>query len=357
MILPFGLELAQPWALIAVALVVPAIWWSRRGAGRIVFSSLRALPAGGHTWRTRLAWLPDALIGLAVIGLALGLAGPRTGDRSARVRRDGIAIMLAVDVSGSMRAQDLAGAAGATCDRSGGEDPTRLGVVKRAFEQFVLGGKSLAGRPDDAIGLVAFADYSETRAPLTLDHGNLVSAARQLEFADDDESQTRIGNGLALAVERLREFRPGDPVGRIAILLTDGETTVRDERTIDEDDAIAQARAAGVKVYTIGAGSKGAAPICVDRGDGRGHLRHMPVSIDEATLQRIADQTGGRYFRATDGAGLRTIYGQIDKLERTRIEEERFTEYHQYYEWFVTAGLLLLAGALLLRGTALRRLP
>src|SRR5204862_5182859 len=124
----------------------------------------------------------------------------------------------------------------------------RLDAVKRVFEPFVLGGKGRKGRPDDAIGLVAFATSAETRSPLTLNHGNLVPAARNLDFAADEESQTRIGNGLALAVERLREFKPKERVARIAILLTDGQTTLRDEGTIDEDEAIEQAVKAGVKV-------------------------------------------------------------------------------------------------------------
>jgi Ca-activated chloride channel family protein len=346
--LPYGLEFAEPWFLLGALLAIPAVWWSMRSAGRVVFSSLRALPGGGHTWRTRLAWLPDALLGLAVIALAIGVAGPRAGDRNSRVRRDGIAIALAVDVSGSMRALDLS---------EGKRELTRLDAVKRVFEQFVLGGKGLGGRPDDAIGLVAFATYAETRSPLTLDHGNLVAAARQMDFAMDEESQTRIGNGLALAIERLTEFKKGDKVARIAILLTDGETTLRDENTIDEDAAIEQAIAAGVKVYTIGAGTKGVAPIRVDRGDGQTVLRQVNVSIDEATLQKIATKTGGQYFRATDMAGLRRIYAQIDKLERTSIEEERFTEYNLYYGWFVAAAMALVTLAFLLRGSVLRRLP
>lgn len=344
----FGVDFAQPWAFALLLLVVPAIWWSRRSSGRVVFSSLRALPAGGHTWRTRLAWLPDALLGLAIIALVIALTGPRKGDKSSRVRREGIAIALAVDVSGSMRALDLS---------ERGRELTRLDAVKRVFEQFVIGGKGLGGRPDDAIGLIAFASYSETRAPLTLDHSNLVTAARQLDFAADDESQTRIGNGLALAVERLREFKKDTKVARIAILLTDGETTIRDENTIDEDIAIEQALEAGVKVYTIGAGTNGVAPIRVDRGDGRTELRQINVSIDETTLRRIADKTGGQYFRAEDLAGLSRIYKQIDKLERTTIEEERFSEYHQFYGYFVGAGMVLVVLAFLLRGTVLRRLP
>jgi Ca-activated chloride channel family protein len=346
--LPFGIDFAQPWFLLGVLLVIPAVWWSQRSAGRVVFSSLRALPPSGHTWRTRLAWLPHAMLGLAVASLVIGLAGPRAGAKNSRVRRDGIAIALAVDVSGSMRALDLS-------ERN--RELTRLDAVKKVFEQFVIGGKGLGGRPDDAIGLIAFANYSETRAPLTLDHGNLVTAARELDFAQDDESQTRIGNGLALAIERLREFKPKTRVARIAILLTDGETTVRDENTIDEDAATEQAIDAGVKVYTIGAGTKGVAPIRIDRGDGRTELRQINVSIDEATLQKIATKTGGQYFRAQDIAGLQRIYKQIDKLERTTIEEERFTEYHQYYGWFVLLALGLVTLAFLLRGSVLRRLP
>ena len=136
--------------------------------------------------------------------------------------------------------------------------------------------------------------------------------------------------------------------------MTDGESNVHD---IDEDTAIDDAIKAGIKVYTIGAGTNGVAPIRIDRGDGNTQLMQMSVSIDETLLRRIADKTGGQYFRATDNASLRRIYAQIDKLERSVIEEERFTEYHQYYGWFVGATLIGIALAFLLRGTVLRRLP
>lgn len=337
-----GVDFAQPWFLVALVLVVPALWWSRRSSGRVVFSSLRALPAGGHTWRTRIAWLPDALLALAVASLVIAVAGPRAGDKSARVRREGIALALAVDVSGSMRALDLS---------EKNRELTRLDAVKRVFEQFVIGGKGLGGRPDDAIGLVAFARYADTRSPLTLDHGNLITAARQLDFAREDEDGTAIGAGLELAVQRLSDFKSRS---KVAILLTDGESNVHD---IDEDTAIDDAVKAGIKVYTIGAGTTGVAPIRLDRGDGRSELMQIAVSIDETLLRRIADKTGGQYFRATDNASLQKIYAQIDKLERTAIEEERFTEYHQYYGWFVAAALALVTLAFALRGTVLRRLP
>lgn len=341
-----GIELASPVMLLVALLAVPAVWWSVRSSGRVLFSSLRALPLGGHTWRTRLAWVPDALAGLTVVALAIALAGPRAGDQSARIRREGIAIMMAVDVSGSMRALDLS---------EKNRELTRLDAVKEVFERFVFGGKRLAGRSDDAIGLVAFARYADTRAPLTLDHGNLAAAVRQLEFAEQQEDGTAIGAGLELAVTRLAEFKARQPgVGRIVILLTDGESNVHD---IDEDTAIEDAIKAGVKVYTIGAGTTGIAPIRVPRPDGSSDLMQMQVSIDETTLRAIAEKTGGQYFRATDNASLARIYGQIDQLERTTIEQDQFTQYHQYYGWFVAAAMGLLVLALLLRGTVLRRLP
>lgn len=341
-----GIELASPVMLLVALLAVPAVWWSVRSSGRVLFSSLRALPLGGHTWRTRLAWVPDALAGLTVVALAIALAGPRAGDQSARIRREGIAIMMAVDVSGSMRALDLS---------EKNRELTRLDAVKEVFERFVFGGKRLAGRSDDAIGLVAFARYADTRAPLTLDHGNLAAAVRQLEFAEQQEDGTAIGAGLELAVTRLAEFKARQPgVGRIVILLTDGESNIHD---IDEDTAIEDAIKAGVKVYTIGAGTTGIAPIRVPRPDGSSDLMQMQVSIDETTLRAIAEKTGGQYFRATDNASLARIYGQIDQLERTTIEQDQFTQYHQYYGWFVAAAMGLLVLALLLRGTVLRRLP
>ncbi len=347
---PFHVEPTHPWLILLALLAIPAWLVSRMSAGRVVFSSLRALPAGGHTWRTRVAWLPDALVALAVVALAIALAGPRQGDRSSRVRREGIAIMMAVDVSGSMRAQDLAGKDGATCSPDG-RDPTRLGEVKRQFERFVLGGPGLDGRPDDAIGLVAFARYADTRSPLTLDHSNLIAAARALDFAREDEDGTAIGAGLELAVQRLAEFTARS---RVAILLTDGESNVHD---IDEDAAIEDAVKNGVKVYTVGAGTTGVAPIRVPTPDGGTQLMQMEVSIDEAMLKKIAEKTGGRYFRATDNESLGRIYAEIDRLERASIEEERFTEYHLYYGGFVGAAMVLATVALGLRGTALRRLP
>ena len=346
------IEIPQPAFLLVALLAAPAAYWSLRSTGRVVFSSLRALPAGGDTWRTRLAWLPDALLALAVAAFAIALAGPRRGDDATHIRREGIGIMMAVDVSGSMHAQDLAdGKRGASCTYDADHDPTRLGAVKRVFDAFVLGDGGLPGRPDDAIGLVTFARYADTRSPLTLEHGTLVDAARRLPFAKPDEDGTAIGAGLELAVQRVLDFPTRS---KVVVLLTDGESNIHD---IDEDAAIDDAVKANVKVYTIGVGKRGVAPICADRGDGRQALMQIQSDVDEDLLKKIAAKTGGKFFRATDGAGLTAIYEQIDKLERTKIEGGGYARYHQYYAIFVGAALALVLLALALRATLLRRLP
>lgn len=338
----FGVEFTQPWALLLVLLAPLAWWWARGARGRVRFSSLRLLPAAGQTWRTRIAWLPDVLVAIAVALMAVALAGPRAGDERGRVRRDGIAMVLAIDVSGSMRALDLS---------SKGQEQTRLDAVRAVFEDFVAGGEGLVGRPDDAIGLVSFAAHADTRSPLTLDHGNLIAAARGLDFPSErGEDGTAIGDGLALAVERLRQF---PATSKVAILLTDG---VENAGTLSARNATDLAAEQGIKVYTIGAGTTGMAPVRIDRGFGS-ELVQTEVEIDEATLKDVAARTGGAYFRATDRAALIDIYRQIDTLERTALDEERFLAYREYFQPVLALALALLALAGVLRASVLRGVP
>lgn len=337
-------ELTEPWFLALSILALPVWWWSRSGAGRVVFSSLRALPDKGRSWRVRLAWLPDVMFALSIVFMAIAAAGPRTGDRNTRIRKDGIAIMMAMDRSSSMMALDLS---------EGSREQTRLDAVKRVFEQFVLGGGELKGRPDDAIGLIAFAAHADTRSPLTLDHDNLVTAARQVQLVspgEEGEDGTAIGAGLALAVERLRQF---PSPSKVIVLLTDGKQTVFN---IDVDKAIEEAEAAKIRVYTVGAGTNGVAAVRIDRGFGP-ELVQVPVEIDEDLLRRIAMRTGGEYMRATDGNGLLEVYERIDALERAKIEEVKFLRYHLHYRSFLLIALGLIAAAAVARATVLRRLP
>jgi Ca-activated chloride channel family protein len=186
---------------------------------------------------------------------------------------------------------------------------------------------------------------------LTLDHDDLVIAARQLELVTErKEDGTALGDGLALAIERLRQTPARS---KIAILLTDGVETAG---TLTARNAIDLAVANGIKVYTIGAGTNGVAPIRIETEFGS-QLMQTEVEIDEATLQEIANKTGGAYFRATDLAALGKVYGQIDKLERSEFKEVRFDRHHEYYGWFVASALGLIVIALILRGSVLRRLP
>ena len=338
-----SIEFREPLLLLLALLAIPVFLLARRTPGRLVFSSLKILPDEAGGWRRRLAWVPDAVLCLSLIALVVALAGPRIGERFSRIHREGIAIMMVVDVSSSMRALDLS-----TPTR----ERTRLEAVQDVFEAFVLGEGDLPGRPDDVIGLVSFAGFADTAVPLTLDHNNLTAVARDLDTVSDrGEDGTAIGDALALAVERLRESTARS---RIAVVLTDGVNNAG----VESPAAAAElARSIGVKVYTIGAGTTGLAPVRVEDRFGRSVLRSMRVEVDEAVLRRVAEVGGGRFFRAEDAAGLERVYAEIDRLERTRITEDRFRQYDELFALPLALALALLAAGWLGRGALFARLP
>lgn len=338
--LEFREPLALLFSLTALLIALAALWPS----GRVIFSSLHLLPDDTKTWRTRLLWVPTVLLGFAALTLGIALAGPRMPDRSQRIEREGIAIMMAVDTSGSMRALDLS---------EGEEEKTRLDAVMDVFDSFIQGEGELGGRPDDAIGIVRFAGFADTRCPLTLDHDVLLQIASELKIVTNPrENGTALGDGLGLAVERLRG---SEAKSKIIILLTDG---VNEGGVVQPLAAAELAAAEGIKVYTIGAGTRGQALVrAPDPFTGREVLRQVEVRIDEETLQAIADRTGGKYFRATDASTLKEVYGEIDGLERTELGEERFRDFTEYYRHFTALALLLAALAWLLSFSVFRRLP
>lgn len=334
------LELREPMYLLASLSALLIILLAFIPSGRLVFSSLGLLPAHGHTFRTRLMWLPTALLAAAAILLGFALAGPRLPDRSQRVEREGIAIMMAIDISGSMRALDLS---------EGDDERTRLEAVKSVFEEFIVGAGDLVGRSDDAVGIVSFAGFADTRCPLTLDHDILMQIARGLQIVTERrEDGTALGDGLGLAIERLRG---SEAKSKVVILLTDGVSNRGEETPLAAAELAAME---GIKVYTIGAGTRGTARM---KDPSTGWVRNVDVEIDEETLQAIAERTEGKYFRATDSAALRDVYQAIDSLERSKIGEERFREYTEYYRHFAALALLLAALAWLLMATVFRRLP
>ncbi len=336
-------ELRDPMFLFAALLAPVVFWLAWRARSTVTYSSLGLFARTPRSLRVRLAWVPPCFLALATAALGVALAGPRTGDSTTKVKREGIAISMVVDRSGSMKALDLS---------LGDEMLTRLDAVKRVFRDFVTGTEGFRGRPDDLVGLIAFAEYADGLCPLTLDHANLLLILEDLDFPPGNEANlTAIGEGLALAVEHLRRQTA---TSKVAILLTDGDNNAGD---VSPQQAAELAAAHGIKVYTIGAGTIGLAPVMVEDQFGNKRLRQTRVHIDEATLQEIAAKTGGRYFRATDHDGLAAVVAEIDKLERSEITELRYLDYTERYGELVVAALALIAASCLASGFFLRRLP
>lgn len=334
-----SLELRDPLFLVVGLLAFPVYLLASRLPSAVIWSSLGLVDGAPRSWRTRLATLPAALLALAVVALAIALAGPRTGDATSKVHREGIAIAMVVDRSGSMQARDFV---------EGDASASRLDVVKKVFHDFV----EKPGRSDDLIGLVTFARYADGACPLTGDHGNLLNILEQQEIVSErSEDGTAVGEGLALAVERLRHQQVRS---KVAILLTDGVSNAGD---ISPLQAAELAQQYGIKVYTIGAGRTGWAPVPVRLSNGTIALRRAFVEMDEETLKEIAEHTGGRYFHAADADALTDVIAEIDQLERSEIVEVRYLEYEQHYAGFVGLALACMLAASLLGGTWLRRLP
>jgi Ca-activated chloride channel family protein len=324
----------DPWLLLLVALVPLGYWlrarFERRRAGSFRYSATdtaRQVSAGRSRWRHR---VPGALRALALTALIVALARPQTGMTSENVHTEGIDIVLALDISTSMLAEDL--------------QPNRLGAAKAVATDFVN------GRRNDRIGLVAFAGEAFTQAPLTLDYGVVTTLLHELDPGMVEDG-TAVGMGLATAVKRLEA---SDAKSKVVILLTDGRNN---SGQIGPVTAAQMAKALGVRVYTIGAGSRGTARVPVTDPLGGQRYATMRVDIDEATLKQVAEITGGQYFRATDTESLAAIYKQIDQLERTDIEVQNFTQYAERFPLVLGSALALLLLELALSRTALRKLP
>lgn len=341
-----GFEFSDPLFLLLLVFAPFVFLRANRLPASVMWSSLALVETRRRSLRARLTWLPSALLALGTSTLVFALAGPRTGDAVTEVKHEGIAIAMVVDRSGSMQARDFV---------RGDTSTSRLDVVKRIFRDFVLGGGDVGeGRPDDLIGLVSFARYADGLSPLTLDHGNLVAILDQLETptaAQREEDGTAIGEGLALAVERLRREKTAS---KIVILLTDGVNNIGDIEPLQAADLAAEY---GIKVYTVGAGTTGYAPMPAQMANGGIRLVRGQVEIDEVTLQQIAQRSGGRYFHATNEEGLSDVIAEIDRLERSEVSEIRYLAYEYHFEVFVMVALACLGLSALLASSWLRRLP
>lgn len=324
---------ADPWYLLALlALPLLLIWYVRRlrRGGTLRFTRVGELRTADVRRTGRLRHVLFALRALAVTALVVAFARPQTSVTDQRVTTEGIDIVLALDVSSSMLAEDIT--------------PNRIDAAKEVGAEFV------AGRPNDRIGLVIFGGDAYTQVPLTLDHAVVTELMEQLRVGMVEDG-TAVGMGLATAVKRLQG---SDAVSRVVILLTDGRNN-RGE--IGPVTAAQMARALGVRVYTIGAGTRGQARVPIDNPVlGRQYVT-VQADVDEPTLKEMAEITGGEYFRATDRESLTAIWSQIDQLERTEMEVEHFTRYGELFAWPLGVGVLLLALELLLSNTLLRKLP
>lgn len=318
------------WLLLIVPLLI--VWYivkQRASTMALRHSSMSLLEGLPKGWRVHFRHLPIVLRFVALSALIVAFARPQTSARGENVYREGIDITLVLDISGSMLAEDLR--------------PNRLDAAKQVAEEFI------SGRMTDRIGLVIFAGESFTQCPLTTDYTVLIDLLKKVKTGNLKDG-TAIGEGIANAVNRMRASKSKS---KVMILLTDG---VNNMGSIDPATAAQIANTFGIRMYTIGVGTRGMAPYPVQTPFGITY-QPMPVEIDEEMLKQVATLTGGAYFRATSNQKLKDIYQEIDKMERTKIE---VTEFHRYTELFydyVLAALGFLALEFLLSGFVFRKIP
>jgi len=328
------LTLAHPWLLLLALPVLAVAWlrWRRPGA-KVALRHPRRSLFGPSTvgWRVRVLRVVPVLGLLGLLLAVIALAQPRRTFHSEEIEGEGIDIMIALDISGSMRAMDFA-------------PRTRLQAAKDVIRDFI------DGRPQDRIGLVVFAAKAFTQCPVTLDHRVLDGFLDEIEIGLIDDG-TAIGLGLATAVGRLRHSHAES---KTVILLTDGMNNVP---TLEPETAAELARTLDVRVYTIAIGREGTAPFPVDDPLFGRRVRQVETHIDEDLLRRIATHTGGAMFRATDPEALAGIFETIDQLETSRYETRVSTYHREMMAFFAAPALLLLVAAFLIESVWLRRLP
>jgi Ca-activated chloride channel family protein len=325
-------------ALLWLLALLPLLAATRGSVGQaaaLLYPSADLVRAVGRTVTAR-AGRARFFLRLLALGLIIvAVARPQQGLGTAEIETNGIDIVLAIDVSGSMRALDF---------KLDGKPVDRIQVVKSVVHRFI------DARPDDRLGMVGFAGRPYLVSPLTLDHDWLTQNLDRVRIGLIEDG-TAIGSAIVASVNRLREQKAKS---KVVILLTDG---VNNAGKVAPVTAAEAARALGIKIYTIAAGTQGEAPMPVTDRYGNERVVMAPVDVDEDTLRKVAETTDGAFFRATDTETLEQIYGQIDQLERTTETVKRYEQYRELYRWPLAAGLLVLALELLLVETRWRTLP
>ena len=325
---------ARPWMLVLL-LAIPAwiIWQRRRGERALIFSRASVISSLATTRAQRVARLPERLRGLALTLLIVALAGPRTGSSVVDIDAEGVAIVLALDISSSMLAEDLS--------------PTnRMEVARGTAREFVQ------RREYDRIGMVAFAGEALTQVPITIDYDVLLESLQQLQAGSGMlEDGTAIGTAIATAANRLRRV---DGKSRVILLVTDGENN-RGE--IDPLTAARAASAYGIKIYTVGIGTEGVARVPVARGPFGVQYATLPVHIDETLLTQIAEMSGARYYRAQTREALQRIFAEIDRLEKSTVKIRRYVDYTPRHLPLILAAIALIVGEWLLRSSRFGKVP
>jgi len=325
--------------LLLLLLLLPLAAWLRGKRGRppaFVYSSTQLVRGILNVTRSRTGGFLTALRWLTLALCIVALAQPRLTKSETKVTASGVDIVVAIDMSGSMQSEDF---------ELNGESVNRLVMAKDVLKKFI------EKRPSDRIGLVAFATQAYIAAPMTLDHDFLLKNLERLQIGTIDESQTAIGSGLSTAINRLRDLKSKS---KIVILMTDGQNNAG---KIEPLTAAEAAQTLNVKVYTIGVGTRGMGKVPVFMGGRKVGYRPQPVDIDEDTLQKIADMTKGKYYRADNTEKFKSIYAEIDKLEKTEAEVKKFAHHQELFAWLISPGLALLLLETLLRHTVFRRLP
>lgn len=325
-------------ALLLIALLVPLVlfvYLRFRESDTIRFSTLNVIKRVKPSWTVRARHTLIVLRLMVIVLVVVGLARPQAGNEETEVTTEGIDIVLALDVSGSMLAEDF---------ELGGRRQNRLFVVKDVVNDFVK------DRKNDRIGMVVFAGRAYTQCPLTMDYGVLLQFLKKIEIGMIEDG-TAIGSAIGTSVNRLRETTSKS---KIIILLTDGRNNAG---VIDTLTAAEIAKTHDMKIYTIGAGTKGLAPFPATDIFGNKVLKPIKVDVDDGILTEIADMTGGQYFRATDTSSLRAIYDEIDTLERSKTEVKQYTEYNELFYYFVLPAFAIFILETLLANTWLRKIP